>query len=60
MAAGAVGGPQLLRYVTAAEKSTKLWRYPDDFLGIVGYLARRIEMAGGAHIVTTTDSEGVS
>ena len=60
MAAGAVGGPQLSRYVTVAEKSTKLWRYPNDFSRIVGYPARRTETAGGAHIVTTTDSEGVS
>ena len=60
MAAGAAGGPQLSRYITAAEKSTELWRYSDDFSRIVGYPARRTEMAGGAHIIMTTDSEGVS
>ena len=60
MAAGTAGGPQLSGYVTAAEKSTKLWRCPDDFSRIVGYLAQRTKTAGGAHIIATTDSEGVS
>ena len=60
MAIGTTEGPQLSGYSLVAEKSTKLWRYPNDFLKIVGYLARRTETVGGAHITATTDSEGVS
>ena len=59
MEAGITGGPQVSGYDSAVEKSTKLWRHPDDFSGVVGYPTWRAEAAGGAHITATTDSEGM-
>ena len=59
METGTGGGPEVQGNSSAVEESAKLWRYPADLIGAVNHPARGSEEIGGAHIVATTDSEGM-
>ena len=60
METGTGGGPEVQGDSTAVEESAKLWRYPADLTRAVNHPPRGSKEIGGAYIVETTDSEGMS
>ena len=60
METGTGGGPEVQGDSTAVEESAELWRYPADLPRVVNHPPWGSEEVGGAHIVVTTDSEGMS
>ena len=60
METGTGGGPEVQGDSTAVEESAKLWRYPPDLTRAINHPSWGSEEVGGAHIVATMDSEGMS
>ena len=60
MEIGTGGGPKVQGDSIAVEESTKLWGYSVDLTRVVDHPPQGSKEVGGAHIVATMDSEGMS